>query len=304
MAFEGVRPVLHTPFAADAEQPILFPELARLAGLMLDDGAHGLVALGLASESWAITETERDEVLAVVAAACAGRAPFVVGIDGPTAVAVDRARRAVGWGASGLMVLPPRQAAGRTALVRHFSTIADAAGVPLLVQDSPQVTGVPLEVSTLAAMAAAHPLVRSVKSEIPGAGPKASAIRAEGLELVAGWGGLDYLGQVERGAVGCMPGCDLGPAMVALDQLARSRDGAAAQALYRRVLPYLSLATASLELLLLSAKRHLRRRGVFTTDTLRAPARSLDAQEASAFDVLLDELAAAGTPGFEPLAGS
>jgi 4-hydroxy-tetrahydrodipicolinate synthase len=265
---------------------------------MLDEGAHGLVALGLASESWAITESERDEVLAVVAVACAGRAPFVVGIDGVTAVAVARARHAVARGAAGLMVLPPRQAVGREALVRHFSTIADEAGVPLLVQDSPQVTGVPLDVPTLAAMAAAHPLLRSVKCEIPGSGPRASALRAEGLELVAGWGGLDYLGQVERGAVGCMPGCDLGPAMVALDRLMRGRETMAAEVLYRRLLPYLSLATASLELLLLSAKRHLRRRGVFSTETLRAPSRALDPQEARAFDALLDELAASGTPGF------
>lgn len=298
MAFEGVRPVLHTPFGDVVEQPIVYEELARLARLMLDEGAHGLVALGLASEGWAITEAERDEVLAVVADACEGRAPFVVGIDGVTAVAVARARRAVRWGAAGLMVLPPRQAAGREALVRHFSTVADAAGVPLLVQDSPQVTGVPLDMPTLAAMAAAHPLVRSVKSEIPGAGAKASAIHAEGLELVAGWGGLDYLGQVERGAVGCMPGCDLGPAMVALDRLTRSRDVVAAEVLYRQLLPYLSLATASLELLLLTAKRHLRRRGVFGTETLRAPARSLDPQETRVFDALLDELAAAGVPGF------
>jgi dihydrodipicolinate synthase/N-acetylneuraminate lyase len=301
MAFEGVRPVLHTPFADDVEQPIVHAELAQLARSMLDEGAHGLVALGLASESWAIREAERSEVLAVVAEVCEGRAPFVVGIDGATAVAVDRARRAVRWGAAGLMVLPPRQAAGRDALVRHFATIADAAGVPLLVQDSPQVTGVSLEVPTLAAMAEAHPLVRSVKSEILGAGPKASAIHAEGLELVAGWGGLDYLGQVERGAVGCMPGCDLGPAMVALDRLARSRDAGAAEVLYRRLLPYLSLATTSLELLLLTAKRYLRRRGIFGTETLRSPARGLDPQEARVFDVLLDELAAAGTPGFGPL---
>jgi 4-hydroxy-tetrahydrodipicolinate synthase len=121
---------------------------------------------------------------------------------------------------------------------------------------------------------------------------------------VAGWGGLDYLGQVERGAVGCMPGCDLGPSMVVLDHLARSRETAAAESLYRRLLPYLSLATASLELLLLTAKRHLRRRGVFSSETLRSPARALDPHETRAYDALLDELAAARIPGFGPLASA
>ena len=300
MAFEGIRPVLHTPFADAEGQPILADELACLARLMLDAGAEGLVVLGLASEAWTLTEVERDEVVAVAAGVCEGRAPLVVGLEGTTAVAIDRARRAVRLGAAGLMVLPPRQAAGREALVLHYATLADAAGVPILVQDSPQVTGVIMDVRTLAAVAAAHPLVRSVKSEIPGSGQRTSALRDEGLELVAGWGGLDYLGQVARGAVGGMPGCDLGPAMVTIDRLARTGDLDAAEGCYRDVLPYLSLATASLDLLLLSAKRHLRRRGVFTSEALRSPARTLDEREARTFDALLDELAALGTPGFVP----
>lgn len=300
MGFEGVRPVLHTPFAQAPGEAILFPEVARLARRMLDAGAAGLVALGLASEAWALTEGERARILETVAEACAAHGTFVVGVDGTTAVAMERAWLAARLGASGLMVLPPRQAAGREALVRHFSMVADAAGIPVLVQDSPQVTGVTLEVATLAAMARAHPLVGAVKSEIPGAGAKASAIREEGLELVAGWGGLQYLEQIDRGAVGCMPGCDLGPAMVVMDRAARSGDRAAAVALYRRILPFLSLATASLDLLLLTAKRHLRRNGIFSTEVLRAPARDLDEQEAQTVDALLDELAAAGVPGFGP----
>jgi 2-keto-3-deoxy-L-arabinonate dehydratase len=299
MVFEGVRPVLHVPFTESPDQPILDAELALLARTMLDEGADGLVVLGLASEAWSITESERDRVTEIAADACNPERPLVVGLDGTTAVAVDRARRAARLGAGGLMVLPPRQASGRAALVSHFGAVADAGGVPVLVQDSPQVTGVTLEVPTLAAMAQANPLVTSVKSEIPGAGMKASAIHAEGLELVAGWGGLDYLEQIERGAVGCFPGCDLGPAIGAIDSYARAGDGDSAKELYRRILPFLSLATASLDLLLLTAKRHMRRRGIFSSEALRAPARTLDPQEAQTVDALLDELRAAGTPGFD-----
>lgn len=71
-----------------------------------------------------------------------------------------------------------------------------------------------------------------------------------------------------------------------------------AQAQYRAILPFLSVVTVSLDLLLLAAKRHLRRAGVFSTEVLRAPARTLEPQESSAIDVLLDELAAADVPGF------
>ncbi len=298
MVFEGVRPVLHTPFADAPGEAILWDELAHLVERMIAAGVDGVVALGLASEAWAITEAERARVIETVAAACTTRVPFLVGLDGTTAVATERARLAARLGAAGLMVVPPRQATTRDAVVQHLAAIADASGSPVLVQDSPQVSGVTLEVDTLIAAAEAQPLVCAVKSEIPGAGAKASAIRAAGLELVAGWGGLHYLEQVTRGAVGCMPGCDLGPAIVAIDRAVRSGDRNGAEALYRRILPFLSLATASLDLLLLTAKRHLRREGIFSTELLRQPARRLDEQEARTVDALLDELAAAGTPGF------
>ena len=299
MTFEGVRPVLHIPFEASGDQRILDEELTLEARAMLAEGADGLVVLGLASEAWALTEAERDEVVEVAADACGDSAPLVVGIEGTTAVAVDRARRAARQGAAGFMTLPPRGATNSDALIRHFGTIADATGLPILVQDSPQVTGAVLEVTTLAAIAAAVPLAASVKSEIPGAGVKASAIRSAGLELIAGWGGLAYLEQFDRGAVGCYPGCDLGPAIIAIDRDARAGDRDRATDLYRRILPYLSLASASLDLLLLTAKRQLRRRGIFSSEALRAPARTLDAQESATVDALLDELTALGTPGFD-----
>jgi dihydrodipicolinate synthase/N-acetylneuraminate lyase len=298
MVFEGIRPVLHMPFSDTPDQPIIESELAALAEHMLDAGADGLVVLGLASESWALTDRERDRVISIAVAACQGRAPLVVGIDDSTEVAAERARKAADAGAAGLMVLPPRQASGREAVVTHFSAVADAAGLPVLVQDSPQVTEVQLDVPTLVAIHEAHPLVGAVKSEIPGADAKNVAIQAAGLELVAGWGGIDYLEQIDRGAVGCFPGCDLGPAIGVIDRYARNGDRDAAQELYGRILPYLSLATASLDLLLLTAKRHLRRSGIFSTEVLRANSHALDAEESRMVDALLDELATLGTPGF------
>ncbi|MEX1295629.1 MAG: dihydrodipicolinate synthase family protein [Candidatus Limnocylindrales bacterium] len=298
MVFEGVRPVLHLPFADTPAQPILEDELARLAEHMLDLGVDGLAVPQLASEAWTLTDAERERVVSVAAEVCAGRAPLVVGLDGTTAVAVDRARRAAAAGAAGLMVLPPRQATNPEQLVEHYAAVAAASGLPVMVQDSPQVTGVRLDVATVVRMREASPLVLAVKSEIPGAGTKASAIHEAGLELIAGWGGLHYLEQLDRGAVGCFPGCDLGPAIKAIDTAARGGRAGEAQALYRRILPFLSLATASLDLLLLTAKRHLRRSGIFSTEVLRAPARTLDAREAQVVDALLDELAAAGVPGF------
>ncbi len=302
LVFGGVRPVLHLAFGAGPEEPIDHAALDALATVMVDAGVDGLVVLGLASEAWTLREPERAEVLATVARAARG-VPFTVGIEGTTAVAVSRARVAADAGAASLMVLPPGAARTPQALRAHYATIGDAVGLPILVQDSPQVTGVQLTIETLVAMAA-HPLVRSLKSEIPGAGEKVSAAHAAGLEVVAGWGGLGYLDSIARGAVGVMPGCDLAPALLAIDRRARSGDLESADALYRSILPLLAFEGQSLELLLLGAKRHLRRAGVMPDERLRAPARRLDAQEAATLDGLLDRLALEGVPGFGPPATS
>jgi 2-keto-3-deoxy-L-arabinonate dehydratase len=300
MAFEGVRPVLHLPFATDDD--ILLGELAGLVGTMIDEGADGLVALGLASEAWTLTETERDAVLDTVATAIDGRRPLVVGIDGSTAVAVERGRRAATvWGAGGLMVLPPRGVQGAAQLAVHFGRLADAAGIPVLVQDSPQVTGVELSVETLLALARSHPLVGAVKIEIPGAGAKVSAAVEGGLEVVAGWGGLGYPESVARGAVGCMPGCDLGPAIADLDRRLRTGDELGATTRYGTILPLLAYETTSLDLLLLGAKRLLHRRGVFSTDRLRTPGRALDSREAASLDAIFGGLERAAVPGVGPV---
>lgn len=302
MAFGGVRPVLHLAFGTGPDEPIDHAALGGLATAMVDAGVDGLVVLGLASEAWTLREPEREEVLRTVASVVAGRVPVTVGIEGTTGVALSRALVAAAHGAAGLMVLPPAAARTPALLAAHFGALADATGLPILVQDSPQATGVQLSLETLLALAA-HPLVRSLKSEVPGAGGKVSGAVDAGLEVVAGWGGLGYPDSVARGAVGVMPGCDLAPALLDIDRRARAGDAEGADAAYRAILPLLAFECQSLELLLLGAKHHLRRAGIMAHERLRAPARTLDPLETATLDGLLDRLAADEVPGFPaPLA--
>jgi 4-hydroxy-tetrahydrodipicolinate synthase len=301
MTFDGVRPVIHLPFAAGPGEPIVQAELAALVQHVVREGADGVVALGLASEAGALSEAERDEELATVAAALGGRVPLVVGIDGPTAVAVARARRAAAFGAAGVMVLPPAAAGPVDQMVAHFSAIADGAGLAVMVQDSPQVTGVQLPVQTLLALHRAHQLVATVKVEVGGAGAKVSALIAAGMAVVAGWGGLHYPESLRRGAIGVMPGCDLAPALGAIHRAGLDGEAATVERLYGAILPYLCYEAQSLELLVLGAKRHLVREGIFSSGRLRAPGRGLDPIEAATLDDLHERLAAADVPGFAGL---
>jgi 4-hydroxy-tetrahydrodipicolinate synthase len=295
-AFSGVRPVLHTPFATSPGAPPALGELEGLVRRMAADGAEGVVALGLASEAWALAERERDAVVERAVTA-AGGLPVTVGIDGDTELAADRARRAARQGAASLMVLPPP---GERRLPVHLAAVAAAADLPVLVQDAPQVTGVTLEASDLLGVAEAVPAVRAVKVEGPAAGPKITALVAGGVAVVAGWGGLHFPEALRRGAAGLMPGCDLAAAFAALHGawLAGREDEADER--YEALLPYLAYQAQSLELLVLAAKRELVRRGVFGDAGLRDRAIALDPVQAAWLDRCAARLAARRVPGFEP----
>jgi 4-hydroxy-tetrahydrodipicolinate synthase len=289
MTFAGIRPVLHTPFSPP---DVALADLERLTQRMAGAGASGLVALGLASEAGSLTEPERDACVRAVVAAAAGL-PVTVGIDGDLDLALRRARRAAELGAQSVMVLTPP---GRN-LREHFAAVA-TAGLPVLVQDSPQVTGTTLTAADLLALRDAVPAIAAVKVEGPAAGPKISQLTAAGLAVVAGWGGLHYPEALRRGACGLMPGCDLAPAFVALHDrwLAGRRD--AADALYDALLPYLAYAAQSLDLLILAAKRRLVAAGVFRHGALREPGAALDAIQADWLARCDRQLAASGVPGW------
>lgn len=293
--FGGVRPIVHTPFAASAGAPVAGRELRGLVEWLRGFELAGVVALGLAAEASALTDAERDTVVVDVVDAAAGWA-VTVGIDGPTGEAAARARRAAELGASSLMVLPPPGPVTRNVLVRHFATVAEA-GLPIVVQDSPQATGVELDAEALIALAATVPAVIAVKVEAPAAGPKVSRLAGQ-LDVVAGWGGLHYPDSLERGACGLMPGSDLAAAFAAVHRTWRAGDRAGAEAGYRALLPYLSYQSQSLELLILGAKLALVRAGIFGRGELRDPLARLDPQQADTLTRLGAELVAAGVPGW------
>ena len=130
--FGGVRPVLHMPFGDSSDRPILWSELEALAERMLAADVDGLVVLGLASEACALTEPERDEAVGRIVAVIDGRVPLVVGIDGATPIALDRATRASHRGAAGLMVLPPPGVSDLTVLLILAPVTPDDGGIALI----------------------------------------------------------------------------------------------------------------------------------------------------------------------------
>src|ERR687891_74820 len=140
----GCIPILVTPFADDGSLDL--ESLKREIDWVLAEGATGVACVAIASEGYKLTESERDAVIGTTVRRIAGRVPVVASADGPgEEPAIDRARRAATLGADALMVLPSYFVKpGPDALVSYYDRIAEASGVPVMLQDSPQLKGVPM----------------------------------------------------------------------------------------------------------------------------------------------------------------
>jgi 4-hydroxy-tetrahydrodipicolinate synthase len=297
--FAGVHPVVHLPLTDRGA----FDEAGVTAQVehLLDHGATGIVTVGLATESWTLSEAERELLVRSCVDAVAGRRPVTVGLDGDTLMALRRGARAVELGAAALMVRPPG-GLPLLALQRHVDALARELPVPLVVQDAPAATGVDLPVAVLTAMTEGMADRAAVKVELPvGSAAKIRQLADAGLVVVAGWGGVGYLEAVLAGAVGCMPGSDLAAAFVRIDRLARSGDAAdavAAVAEYGAIEPLLLAQSTSLELLVVSAKRALARRGVLASARSRIDASAVPPADLRHIDLLGEALHGRGVAGW------
>lgn len=288
----GCIPILCTPF--DAEDAIDAVSLRAQIDWVLSERAAGVATLALASEGYKLTERERDEVAAIVVEHVAGRAPVVVSADGSgTAIALDRAKRAATIGADALMVLPPAFVKPSPAeLLDYYLRVADAVDIPIMIQDAPQLTGVPMSPALWAEIGRRAPNVAYVKAEGTPQGETISATldQTDGrMQVFCGWGGLGIIDALERGAVGSMPAANFTGVFASIHAAWDAGDRPRANDLLNGTLPYSVWAMQSLDHSVTSAKHELMRRGVISSDRLRQPASALDTIGMAQLDAWIDQ---------------
>jgi 2-keto-3-deoxy-L-arabinonate dehydratase len=287
-SLRGCIPILCTPFFED--QSIDHASLAREVDWVIGEGASGVAALAIASEGYKLTEPERDAVVETVVRAVANRVTVVASADGAgTAVAVDRARRAVQRGADAVMVLPPYFMKPDAAGLRdYYLRVADAAGgATVIVQDAPQLTGVAMSPAQWAAWSAENPSIAVIKAEgTPQGRVLSETVRlGEGrLSVFCGWGGLGMIDALERGAAGSMPAPNFTRLYAGIQERFEAGDRGGAEALFAGRLPFVLWTMQSVEFSVATAKEALRRAGVFETNTTRSPSTPLDAISADQLD--------------------
>ena len=158
MRFGGVIPANLLPFKAD----LSIDETAyrrHLSWLANTKGVTGITVNGHAAEVSSLSRDERRHALAIALDEVAGKVPLIAGIytDG-TQEAVELARDAKVGGAAGILVFPPTlfmwgAQVKPEMVLRHFTAIADAVDLPIVVFEYPPASGIGYSPETLAELA-------------------------------------------------------------------------------------------------------------------------------------------------------
>ena len=189
-----------TPFAPDGSLDT--DAAARLATHLVDAGCDGLVLSGTTGESPTTTDDEKITLLRTVLNAVGDRARIIAGAGTyDTAHSVHLAKACEAEGAHGLLVVTPYYSRPPQAgLVAHFTAVADATALPVLLYDIPPRSVVPIAWDTIRTLAA-HPNIvgiKDAKGDLHGGG---QIIAETGLAYYSGDDALN-LPWLAMGAVG------------------------------------------------------------------------------------------------------
>jgi len=163
--FKGSIVALVTPFTDRGG--VDYVALDRLLDLHLAEGTDGVVVAGTTGESATLEETEFRELLTAVIRRVAGAIPVLAGTGGAsTARSVERTRLAGELGAdAALVVTPYYNRPMQAGLEAHFTAVADASAIPVVLYNVPSRTAVDLQPETVGRLAA-HARIVGVKEAV------------------------------------------------------------------------------------------------------------------------------------------
>ncbi|MBV9160874.1 MAG: 4-hydroxy-tetrahydrodipicolinate synthase [Pseudonocardiales bacterium] len=198
--FGRVLTAMVTPFAADGELDL--DTAGKLAHQLVERGCDGLVVNGTTGESPTTTDIEKADLVRAVVQAVGDRAAVVAGAGTyDTAHSVQLARQAAQAGAHGLLVVTPYYSRPPQAgLVAHFTAVADATDLPVMLYDIPPRSVVPIARESLYRLAE-HPRIVAVKDAKGDLGVGAEIIASTDLAYYCGDDALN-LPWLSVGAVG------------------------------------------------------------------------------------------------------
>jgi 4-hydroxy-tetrahydrodipicolinate synthase len=237
--FTGVGTALITPFTRTGA--LDEGAIKRLARRQIDAGVHFLVPCGTTGETPTLSEAERRRVVELVVEEAAGKVPVLAGAGGYDTKEVAHAARAMQKaGATGLLsVTPYYNKPTPEGLIQHFTAVADATPLPIILYNVPGRTGCNVDAATCARLATI-PTVVGVKEasgniqqmvEICKAVPEDFLVMSGDDALT-----LPLMAVGGRGVISVASN-EIPGEMVAMVEAAERGDYAAARAVHTRIVP-------------------------------------------------------------------
>jgi 4-hydroxy-tetrahydrodipicolinate synthase len=239
--FTGVGTALITPFTRSGAVDEL--AVKRLARRQIDAGVHFLVPCGTTGETPTMSEDERRRVVELVVEEAAGKVPVLAGAGGyDTKEVVHAARVMQKAGVQGLLsVTPYYNKPTPEGLYQHFSAVADATPLPIVLYNVPGRTGCNIDAATCARLATI-PTVIGVKEASGNIQQMAEVCRAVPSDFLVLSGDdavtLPLMALGGRGLISVASN-EIPAELAQMVEAAERNDYAAARKIHTRVLPLL-----------------------------------------------------------------
>jgi 4-hydroxy-tetrahydrodipicolinate synthase len=151
--FTGAAIAIITPMNADGS--INYDELGKLINDQIEKGTDAIVICGTTGEASTMTDDEHLDAIKFAVKQAAGRVPVIAGTgSNDTAYAVKLSKEAEAAGADALLLVTPYyNKTTQKGLIAHFTAVADAVNIPIVLYNIPGRTGMNIEVATVKELA-------------------------------------------------------------------------------------------------------------------------------------------------------
>jgi 2-keto-3-deoxy-L-arabinonate dehydratase len=270
-ARKGIHAIVYALF--DEREQLDRDAMRHQVAICLAAGAHGIAALGLASEVGKLTLSERLAMMQWVAEDVDGQVPLAFTIAGASfGEQIAQIRQAEALAADWLVLQPPLAGTyGAEEYLRFFERVLAATELPVAVQNAPAYLGRGLSAADFKTLRAHHANLVAIKAEGPAIEIRALIESGTGLDILNGRGGLELVDNLRAGCVGMILAPEVIDRSVAIYELFAAGRDQEADAVYREILPGIVFIMQSLETLVCYGKRLFARRAGMTIFD-RAPA--------------------------------
>jgi len=279
---DGIIPIAVMPF--DENDQVDLKGLKSEIDFLVSIGIKW-VGFGFGSEVYTLAESELIKALSYSVEAANGKIGIIGNVElNSTKGAIERVKSIKATGVAMAMMRPSGMMASAPSneVADAFREVGLAGGLPIVVQDAPQNTGVNLSPQVLADLLENATNIDSLKIEPLSPATKISEViknlKDKNRSVIGGLGAMELIHEIKRGSKGTMPGPAFPEVFREIQNRMTAGDEASARKLFNRILPLLVLSNRDMSTFLFMQKYLLQRRGVLSRTNLRSPHSVIDPQ--------------------------